>query len=272
MNAIKNRENYARESEVKHLQNKLQEKFAGKGIDEYYQKPVKKDSLVVFDFDETLVESRHIFYKVNKKAMELLNLPHDEVLPSNIFQVFDKKYLGWGKNLEEQIDIYKNKYSVLIDQLMRQKEYVKATKFFSGMIDVIRQLSKTNVALAVASSRDLESIINVLKYNGVINDFAIVEATYGGRKFNDKPDTHIVDYISTELGIPLNRSVMIGDSPCDVIMGKDAGMKTIAIGYGRYNKVDSLEELQPNALLRSSKQINEIPSIIKGLINSAKVR
>lgn len=269
MNAIKNSKN-GLENKTS-LQMSLMKEFGGRPANEVPLN-LKKESLVVFDFDETLVETQHLHTIINEKVLKLLNLPYDDSLPLNIFNRVYKEDLGWGKTLDEQIDFFKNTYSPVVDKFMQQSDFVKATRFFNGMVDVIRLLSKSNIALAIASSRDLESIIKVLKYNGLVENFDIVEATYGGRKFNDKPDTHVVDYISSELGISLENSIMVGDSPCDVIMGKEAGMKTIAIDYGKYNKGKMLEELRPDVLLRSIYQIKELPSLIKGLLASSKIR
>ena len=124
-----------------------------------------------------------------------------------------------------------------------------------------------NIALAVASSRDLYSILSVLKREGLKDYFDIIEATEGGKIFRDKPDTHIVQYISQEVGVPLEKAVMVGDSKCDIDMGKSAGMKTIGIGFGAFTSLEKMESCRPNVLLGCKEELKDIPIYIKYLLN-----
>ena len=247
----------------------LREKFAGVSVD-FKEEKKFNNGLVVFDFDETLVKSKHVFQQVNKRAMEYLGLRCDEFIISNIFVLHDKEYLGWGKDLNEQIDIYNKYFNPLVTQLSNNPYFYKQMEFYKEMKNVIIELSKTDINMAIASSRDLNSILTFLQMEGVKNCFKMIEATEGGKIFKDKPNTHIVDYISAELGISLSNAVMVGDTSSDMKMGKAAGMKTLAIGYGRYQNAEALREYQPDALLYNENQVKEIPSILKGLLASTK--
>ena len=247
----------------------LREKFAGipvdfKNVNEF------NNGLVVFDFDETLVKSKHVFQQVNRRAMQYLDLACNEFIVSNIFALHDKRYFGWGKDLNEQIYIYNHYFNPLVTQLSNNPYFYKQMEFYKEMKNVILELSKTDINMAIASSRDLNSILTFLQMEGVKSCFKMIEATEGGKNFEDKPSTHVVDYISTELGISLSNAVMVGDTSSDMKMGKAAGMKTLAIGYGRYQSPDDLREHRPDALLYNESQVKEIPSILKGLLASAK--
>ena len=247
----------------------LREKFGGVPVN-FDNKKLFNDGLVIFDFDETLVKSKHVFQQVNKAVMQYLDLECNDFIASNIFALHDKEYFGWGKDLNEQIDIYNKYFNPLVTQFSNIPYFYKQMEFYKEMKNVIIELSKTDINMAIASSRDLNSILTFLQMEGVKNCFKMIEATEGGKNFEDKPSTHIVDYISAELGISLSNAVMVGDTSSDIKMGKSAGMKTLAIGYGRFQNAESLREYQPDALLSNENQVKQIPSILKGLLASTK--
>ena len=51
----------------------LREKFGGVPVN-FNNKKLFNDGLVIFDFDETLVKSKHVFQQVNKAVMQYLDL------------------------------------------------------------------------------------------------------------------------------------------------------------------------------------------------------
>ena len=79
---------------------------------------------------------------------------------------------------------------------------------------------------------------------------------------------NVVRYFSAEQGIDLDKAVMIGDSPCDIVMGKTANMKTIAIAYGGAKDPLRLAEHKPDVLIDDEKNIVKLPKIISALLNS----
>ena len=230
-----------------------------------------KNKLAVFDFDETLVKSKHVFNKINKVVLDFYGLPYDDNIVSNFFMLYDKKYLGWGRNLKEQKKIYTENVQPLVTKLFNEPKYFKQMEFFTGMKNVILELAKTDIALAIASSRDLNSIMQFLKYEGVEGCFDIIEATDGGLQFKDKPDTQIVEYISQELGIKLSNAVMIGDSLGDMVMAKNAGMKSIGAAFSKYVSIFHLQCNNPDVIISEKSDITKLPSIISDLL-SEKVR
>ena len=234
--------------------NILVNKFKAVPVRMYGFKP-EKTKLAVFDFDETLVQSQDMFFELNAEAMIMLNLPCTKEIVENIFNKWDKEYLGWGKNLEEQKEIYRTKFTPLVTKLSNDAYFINKMKFFEGMKETIKQLAKTDIALAIASSRDLHSILKFLQKEEVRDCFEMVEATEGGRNYKDKPHPAIVYYIAQEIGIPIERSVMIGDSPNDIKMGKNAGMKTIAVGYGKYANREKLYNENPDDFISFTDRI-----------------
>ena len=246
----------------------MKERFKASSPYVLENKKVEKTKLAIFDFDETLVQSKDVFHDVNTEAMRRLKLNSDNDLASTIFFKFNNEYVGWGKDLEEQKEIYYSKFQPMVTKISNEDKFIYQMKFYEGMREVIKILANTDIALAIASSRDLTSILKFLKKEGVKDCFTIVEATEGGLNFRDKPDIQVVSYISQEVGVDLSNAVMIGDSPCDIKMGKNAGMKTIAAGYGRFSSKEKLEKENPDVLIDSLNRPMELIAHIQRLVNS----
>ena len=232
------------------------------------EKDNSSSKIIIFDFDETLVHSKDMFNNVNRRAMEKMGFAHTEDIVKNLFAWVKKKYIGWGKNLEEQITIYDNEYSNLVTELSNQEEFLSQVYFYDGMIEVIKMLAKTDYKLAIASSRDLYSILAILQRNKLNTYFSTVKATEGGKNFKDKPDPQIINHISDELNAKSENVVMIGDTSSDIKMGKSAGMKTIGIGYGEYTSVEKIKEYSPDAVVESVKDIKNIPFMVANVLKS----
>ena len=154
----------------------VKERFAGVDIQNFNTQntPVEKTKLAIFDFDETLVHSKDVFRQVNIAAMKHLGLKTSDEIVNSIFSIYDKEYIGWGKNLQEQADIYRNKFSPLVSKLSADPKYYRQMKLFDGMREVIKELSKTDIALAIASSRDLLSILRFLKEEELKDEFSMI--------------------------------------------------------------------------------------------------
>ena len=69
----------------------------------------------------------------------------------------------WGKDLNEQIDIYNKYFNPLVTQLSNIPYFYKQMEFYKEMKNVIIELSKTDINMAIASSRDLNSILTFLQ-------------------------------------------------------------------------------------------------------------
>ena len=250
----------------------VEEKYGAIPLSKYDNQvaPIEKNKLAIFDFDETLVHSKDVFRQVNIETMKYYNLKITEEIINTIFAIYDKKYIGWGRNLEEQADIYRTKFSPMVSELSADPRFYRQMKLYNGMREVILELSKTDIALAIASSRDLTSILRFLQEEDIKHHFSMIEATEGGKIFPDKPKPHVANWIMSETGIDSKNAVMIGDSACDIELGKNAGMKTIAIGYGKYTSPEKLLDKNPDVMLTKEEEISSLPKIITGLLSKSR--
>lgn len=84
--------------------------------------------------------------------------------------------------------------------------------------------------IAIASSRHRHTLDRYVKELGLA---PLVEMTIGADDVTKaKPDPQPVNIVLEALGVPAEETVMVGDAPFDILMGRAAGCRTIAVTYG----------------------------------------
>lgn len=192
--------------------------------------------LYIFDFDGTLGDSRGLIVGTMMDTFDQLgiNRPTSEQCIETIglplaecFEVSAKLSRQEG---ERCADVYR--------QIFKRNNVPGAVKPFDGVIATLNKLHDDGKTLAVASSRRHESL------DGLISDFGITElfsCIIGADDVvNAKPDPEPVNKILSLLSFSPNETIVVGDAPYDIMMGKNAGTVTCGVSYGNGKR----EELQ----------------------------
>ncbi len=137
------------------------------------------------------------------------------------------------------------KYQTLFRELIvpKAKELI-----FPGVVDGLKSLREAGFLLAVATSKFYASADILLRAAGLRDCFDMVV----GADQVDKPKPHpeMGEMIMRELGVPAERSVMVGDTTHDLLMAKSAGMRSIAVTYGVHGAAE-LRAVEPTWLVDS---------------------
>jgi len=106
---------------------------------------------------------------------------------------------------------------------------------------VFSALRRAGRRIAVATTDDRRPTVATLAGLGLIDD---VEAIACGDDDGPvKPDPAVLTGIAARLGIPVERTAMVGDTPADLRMAHAAGARAIGVASG----VGSIVELAPDA-------------------------
>jgi len=206
--------------------------------------------LICFDLDNTLINSE----KANFYA-------YNYALRKNRFSEwkFHDMVVLFGKPHEELISILMNpKDKTLIKKIKKDYEHILINKFYKyarvkkGVKKTLKQLSKRYL-IAIVSNASYKSIISLLKgANLNKNHFSIIIGNDQVKHSKPYPD----EILKAEKLIHHRAKCIIGDSIYDIIAGKMAKVKTIAILSNRYSK-KKLIQFKPDYL------VNKIPDILK---------
>lgn len=110
---------------------------------------------------------------------------------------------------------------------------------YDGICDMIEQLQKRNVKLAVLSNKPHKQTVHVVGEMFGKDTFAWVQGQKEG--VPKKPDPAAAVQIAEMLGVTAGECMYVGDSEVDVATGSRAGMKTVGVTWGFRNKAQLIQ-------------------------------
>ncbi|GAB1444344.1 HAD family hydrolase [Ignavibacteriales bacterium] len=192
---------------------------------------MKKYDLVVFDMDGTLFDSADTIYKSAVKTFEVLGLK-DVVFPREKFNnyigahfqdIFNDFRINVG-DIENFIDVYRDIYFDCIDD----------TKFYPGVPELLEELKNSGTKLSLLTTKNQLQTERIADYFDLHKFFPFLMGRKPGVKI--KPDPEPLEIIINHYGSTKEKTVMVGDSEFDIGCGRNAGVDTIAVGYGYRSK------------------------------------
>lgn len=174
------------------------------------------------------------------------------------------KFNEWKKNFTPNwIELYRtigiNEDPKKIIEIYKQRsltpEFWLDVKAYPGVKEGLQKLRR-KFKLAIATSwRMIE--MNKLFEATCIDPLMFDEVVCHDHVSNLKPHPEPVELIVKKLGIPAADCVMIGDTVSDVMCGKAAGSKTIAVTYGT-NSAEDLKKAKPDAIVNSWQELEKL--------------
>ncbi|MDM7457691.1 MAG: HAD-IA family hydrolase [Tepidimonas sp.] len=198
----------------------------------------RRYDLIAFDWDGTLFDSTALIVRCIQDAARDIGAP----VPS-------RERAAWviGMGLAQALahaapDVAPERHPLLVERyrhhwFARQHEVT----LFDGVLSLLDDLRGRGHRLAVAtgkSRRGLDLALQTVALHGVF------DATRTADETASKPDPQMLRELMAELGIPPERTLMIGDTTHDLQMARNAGCAAVAVTYGAHRHED-LRSLQP---------------------------
>ena len=209
---------------------------------------MKKISLIVYDFDGTLVDTfADIAGSVNlaltEMGLESLNKKTiRENIGSGMLNLMTRSLINSGSNdIETSVLLFQKHYSHhLLDQ----------TNFYPNGKEIVEYfLDKKN---AILSNKPISFIEKILKALSFSKPF---DSIIGGDSLDvKKPDPKGLLVMMNKFNCSPEKTLMVGDSAIDIETGKHAGVITCGVTYGLGN-LDSLTNSNPDYLIDNLSQL-----------------
>jgi pyrophosphatase PpaX len=126
---------------------------------------------------------------------------------------------------------------------------------YPGVVELIRRLHARGHAMAIVSSKLESGIRRSLDYIGVTECFGALIGIEATEKH--KPEPEPVLLALERLGATADEAWFIGDSPYDVQAGHAAGVRTIGVLSGPYDRAE-MERAKPTHLVQALTEIEPL--------------
>ena len=210
--------------------------------------------LIIFDFDGTLGDTRRTIVTTWQMTMRALNLPlRDEAdIAATIgFTLADSTSRMFPDLTEEQVGECVNTYRRTFDE--NKKMFIP--QLFPGVAQTLSTLKQKGITMSVASSRSSKSLNEFLREMGVSNNMSYVLGADMVEKA--KPDPEPVLTTLAALRIPSSQTLVVGDMPVDIQMGKAAATLTCGVTWGNSNRQE-LQEAEADFIIDDISELLKI--------------
>ena len=209
-----------------------------------------KYSLIVFDWDGTLIDSAAAIATCIQEAAREMNLPiPDRETASHVIG------LGLHDSLRHAVPtLAPDGYTQFVD--CYRKHFMtceESMQLFPGVGELLLDLRGRGHRLAVATGKSRRGLDRALEAAGLAQHF---DATRCGDETQPKPHPAMLLQLLQELAIEPQRSLMIGDTSHDLEMARNAGVPAIGVCSGAH-PAHSLRALAPLACLQSVAELGQ---------------
>ena len=209
---------------------------------------MKKYSLLVFDWDGTLVDSKGLAVFAVQRTAEDLNYPMPSLEDINYWFGLELmemlQQLFPGGNLSQLVERFYHHFS----------EERAVNSFFDNAVEILAHLKDKNFILAVATNRAKVKLERALELAGIKDLFA---ATCTSDEYAAKPDPMMLLALLKELKIDSGDALMIGDTIFDMQFAHNAGVDSLAACYGHHTR-EQLAAYNPVGFIDTLGELREL--------------
>jgi phosphoglycolate phosphatase len=208
--------------------------------------------LCIFDLDGTLVDSLRDIAEAVNESLDLLGLPPIQIpyyrhmvgegFPTLCERAVGRTHPHLVKRLAE-IAAPRYRTRLLVH-----------TRPYPGVPELVSDLRRAGLKLGVLSNKPQEMTARIVRAFWDDGDFCVVQGYI--REEHRKPSPHHVLEICAALGVPPERTWLIGDTPTDVATARAAGAHVIAAAWG-FRTREELAEAGADFIADRPEQVRE---------------
>jgi len=211
-----------------------------------------KIKLVVFDVDGTMLNTFEHIVRAFEVVLPQHNVKADREV---IRKVIGKTLIDCYKELAPNAD--HEAMTKLHHDTQQTKEMYDLIAAYDGLRESLEGLHSIGVKTAIQTNRSRESIDLIFDHVGISGLFD--EIVTPDSVMHPKPDPEGLLIISKRLSISPDSVVMVGDTPIDILAGKNAGTITIGVTHG-FGTREELKVSNPDHIVDS---LSEVERVIK---------
>ena len=205
---------------------------------------------VLFDLDGTLVNSTVLIlrtFKVTLKHFIKRDVPDEEII--RFFGLPLRECLANfdAAQVDEMITYYRNYNNEMHDVLLQPFPHIE---------DGLKRLENMQIKKAVVTSKTHNMAkrgLKILKLDKYILDIIGCEECT-----KHKPDPEPMLKGAASIILPPGKCLCVGDSPYDLLSGRAAGCKTVAVGWSLFDKKYFFSLIKPDYVIEDLQELGDI--------------
>lgn len=209
--------------------------------------------IILFDLDGTLTESGEGITKSVQYALEKMEKPEPDLQKLRVFvgPPLTEQFMAYADmsrdEAEQAVVYYRERYSVT--GIFENRPY-------PGIPEMLKTLKERGFLLAVASSKNQESVDRVLDYFSLKEYFDEAVGSLADGRRSRKSD--VIEEVLRRFDKSNDREdvFMVGDKEHDIFGAKEAGIPCVAVAYG-YGTVEELEAAKPLKIVHTVEELKE---------------
>ena len=209
---------------------------------------MKNKSLIIFDWDGTLMDSVGLIvaamrYAAEKHGLTVTDDATKSIIGIALVDAFPMLFPNDSDKYDELLATYSEYYVKHCDN----------DKLFEGIKELIQDLHAQGKTLAIATGKKRKGLQRVLPNSGIQAFFTVTKTA---DETAGKPNPLMLEQILVETGTRIEDAVFIGDSIHDIRMANAIQMDSIAVSYG-CEKADVLAKEQPTRLVATINELKQ---------------
>ena len=191
--------------------------------------------LIVFDFDGTLGDTRGNIVLTMRQTLAELGYPErdEETIAATIGVPLEKGFEQMFPGIDaDGVAQCASTYRAIFEKNRKQL----VPKLFPHVKETLAALQEAGYVLTIASSRSYGSLKEFLREMGIEPYISYVLGA--NSVTHAKPHPEPVLKTMEEMGFTAGVTLVVGDMPVDIQMGKGAGARTCAVTYGNASRED----------------------------------
>ena len=206
--------------------------------------------LLIFDWDGTLVDSIGRIVESMRRAADVCGLPQlsDEAIKGIIGLGLPEAIQTLYPQLREAAQVERFRVGYGEHYMTLESE---PSALFPGVAESLESFRDQGYRLAVATGKSRRGLHKVLEGHGWLDYFDITRCA---DETASKPHPRMLHEIMAHCAVAPERALMVGDSAFDLLMARNAGVDSVAVGFGA-QPLDSLRAHEPRLAINEFSEL-----------------
>ncbi len=191
--------------------------------------------LIILDFDGTLGDTRANIVLTMRRTLDRLGypIPDEATIAATIGVPLEKGFEQMLPGISpDDVALCAKTYREIFEKNRKQM----VPDLFPHVRETLEALKESGFILTVASSRSYGSLKQFLQDMGIAPYISYVLGA--NSVTHAKPHPEPVLKTMADMGFSADETLVVGDMPVDILMGKGAGARTCAVTYGNASRED----------------------------------